>query len=307
LLDHCLASIRALEGADLEIELIVVDDGSMDATQPVAIGYNARVIETNGGGASVARNAGMAAATGEFLLFVDDDDVLLPGHVRPHIAMLRERPELAAVVGQVMNASFDLSETAEPWPKKLPADGNLLTSFFRYYPQIGATVCRMSVRESVGGQDPTLFGDQDWDWHLRLARTHRVGFVERPCLLFRQRPPSGGQEEGEWRRLGDHRRTLWRNARAAGWRRLPPWSLAAVAFRQRGAYSAAFADYAKAHARARDRSAMWRAFRRSLVASPLHALKALVCDRDLRKALRGRLRPEDQPVRAAEQISGQAD
>jgi glycosyltransferase involved in cell wall biosynthesis len=295
LLDHCLASIRALEGPDLSIELIVVDDGSTDATQPVALGYGAKIIETGGGGSSVARNAGMAAATGEFLVFIDDDDVALPEHVRPHIALMRRRPELSAVVGQVANTSFDLGSSGAFWPATLPDDGDLFLSFFSYYPQCGATVVRTRVRDSVGGQDPKLFGDQDWDWHLRLARLHRIGFVPVHCLLFRQRPPSGGQEMGEWRRLGDHRRTLWRNARAAGWKRMPPWLLAKVALKQRGGYTAAFCDYAKMHAAAGQQRASWRAFSRGVVASPPHAARALLKDAALRKAMLGRLRPAAGP------------
>jgi hypothetical protein len=237
----------------------------------------------------------MHAATSEFLLFIDDDDVVLADHMRPHIQLMRQRPELMAVVGQVQNTSFDLGESGEPWPADLPRHGNLFRSFFSYYPQCGATVCRTSVRETVGEQDPALFGDQDWDWHLRLAQRHPVGFVQVSCLLFRQRPPSAGQESGEWRRLGDHRRTLWRNARRAGWREMPPWALAAVALKQRGGYTAAFIDYAKTHARARNRRGAYRAFARAIVASPPHAAASVVRDRNLRRALLGTLKPGSVP------------
>lgn len=281
-LDQCLASIRGLEGPDLAIELIVCDDGSGEETAAVAQRHGARRIQTGGRGAAAARNAGMAAATGEFLLFVDDDDVVLPGHIRPHVRLLRQRPELVAAVGQVRNASFDLGEAGSPWPSSLPEDGDVLGSFFRAYPQIGATVSRMAVRESVGGQDAALAGDQDWDWHLRLALRHRVGFVAVPCLLFRQRPPSAAQEEGEWRRLRYHRKVLWRNARRAGWRRMPPWTLAAIAFRQRGAYAAAFAGFAAAHASLGERRAAVRSLGRAMIASPPHAVRALWVDRRLR-------------------------
>ena len=303
MLDQCLASIRALEGPDLCIELIVVDDGSSDGSTAVALAHGAQVIENGGKGSAAARNAGMRAATGEFLLMVDDDDVALAGHVRPHIALLRQHPEFAAVVGQVTNTSFDLQEQGDAWPARLPRDGHLLKSFFHYYPQIGATVARMLVRETVGDQDPALIGDQDWDWHLRLAREHLVGFVPVPCLLFRQRPPSGPQEDGEWRRLSDHARVLWKNARAAGWRTLPPWELAMAASKQRGSYSAAFASYAKTHAMARQRRLLLRAIARSFIASPPHAVKAIATDAVLRRqafaALTGRHAPLPDPEHSA--------
>ena len=57
-----------------------MDDGSSDGSTAVALAHGAQVIENGGKGSSAARNAGMHAATGEFLLMVDDDDVALDGH-----------------------------------------------------------------------------------------------------------------------------------------------------------------------------------------------------------------------------------
>lgn len=296
MLDQCLTAIRALEGPDLQVELIVVDDGSSDGSQDVARRHGARIIETGGKGSASARNAGMRAATGEFLLMVDDDDVVLPGHVRPQIALLRAHPGFAAAVGQVINTSYDLDDRGEPWPASLPGDGQLLKPFFHAYPQIGATVARLHVRETVGEQDPALAGDQDWDWHLRLARRHAVGFVPVPCLLFRQRGRTPAQEAGEWRRLRFHARVLWRNARAAGWRALPPWELAAIALKQRGAYAATFAAFARDHAIAGERRSMLHSLARSFAASPPHALKALATDRALLAAAFSTLRPGQPPA-----------
>ncbi|MGD9933357.1 MAG: hypothetical protein AB7T37_06525, partial [Dehalococcoidia bacterium] len=196
-----------------------------------------------------------------------------------------------------------LARARGAWPARLPRDGRLLKSFFHYYPQIGATVARTSVRDSVGDQDPGLVGDQDWDWHLRLARQHFVGFVPVPCLLFRQRPPSGPQEDGEWRRLHDHARVLWKNARAVGWRTMPPWELVWAASKQRGSYAYAFASYAKTHAMARQRRLLLRALARSFIASPPHALKAIATDAVLRRqafaSLTGRHAPLPDPEHSA--------
>src|SRR5947209_8097109 len=75
LLRQALASVRALEGPDLAIELIVADNGSTDDTAAVAHEFGARLVRTLTPGAAAARNAGLRVATGEYLAFLDDDDV----------------------------------------------------------------------------------------------------------------------------------------------------------------------------------------------------------------------------------------
>lgn len=81
-LEQCVASVLAQEG--VEVEVIVVDDGSRDDTRAVAERLVAddarvRVVSKPNGGVSSARNAGLDVATGEAVLFVDADDALVPG------------------------------------------------------------------------------------------------------------------------------------------------------------------------------------------------------------------------------------
>ncbi|MFN8558314.1 MAG: glycosyltransferase family 2 protein [Dehalococcoidia bacterium] len=194
LLGQALASAAELARSGLKLELIVVDNGSTDATLTVASSFQARIVRAPVPGAAAARNAGMRAATGDYLAFLDDDDVWLAGHLRPHIDLLEQNPTMAAVVGQVQTADFDLNPIGLPWPAVTAPRQDPFHMFLRQYPQIGATVVRASVRESVGDFDETLVGDEDWDWHLRLALRHDVGFVRTPCVLFRQRPIAVGAE-----------------------------------------------------------------------------------------------------------------
>jgi glycosyltransferase involved in cell wall biosynthesis len=277
LLREALTSIRALEGPDLDLEVIVADNGSTDDTRAVTAGFGAHLVEAIAPGAAAARNAGMRVATGEYLAFLDDDDVWLPGHLRPQIALLELNPGLVAAVGQVLNCDNVLASRSQPWPERLPSDGDLVASFLRLCPQIGATVTRSSVRDTVGYLDETLLSDEDWDWHLRLALRHGVGFVAAPCVLFRQRP-QGVADDLEWMRLSFNRRVFWRNVRRAGPRRPSAAAIARLYLRHNGAYAAAFLRSAAVHADAGKQGAARRALARAVLASPMHAAWTIARD-----------------------------
>src|SRR2546423_14167861 len=82
LLGEALTSVVQVAGDDLAVELIVVDasPGEPSAAE-VAAGFGAVYLRAPGAGSSAARHVGMARARGELLLFLDDDDVLLPDHL----------------------------------------------------------------------------------------------------------------------------------------------------------------------------------------------------------------------------------
>ncbi len=87
-----------------ELELICVNDGSTDGSGAILRDYARRypalitVIETPNGGLGHARNTGLEAAGGEYILFVDSDDCLAPGAVEEMLALLKRNPGVDAVV-----------------------------------------------------------------------------------------------------------------------------------------------------------------------------------------------------------------
>jgi len=144
-----LTSIRAQTYEP--IETIVVDDGSDDATASIATASGATVLRTRGGGPGGARNAGLARARGEFVQFLDADDLLATGKIARQVAVLRASGADVAwepfhdlvPVASPPNAVFTVGRKLTP---ELGADlaASLLSA--RGFVQLGAMLVRRSPR-----------------------------------------------------------------------------------------------------------------------------------------------------------------
>jgi glycosyltransferase involved in cell wall biosynthesis len=296
LLGEALASIRALEGPDLSFEIIVGDNGSIPETRTVAEAHGAVYLRAERRGAGAARNVALMAATGDYLAFLDDDDVWLPGNIRTHVALLEAQPELEAAVGQVLMTESDLRPIGVPWPND-PGRGDrvVLAMLSGYYPQIGALVVRARVRDEIGLFDETLLGDQDWDWQIRIARRRKVGFVAVPSVLFRQRP-AGSYDALRLRRLAFGRRVFFRHA-------LPEWRIWGSPLRFMHAYRDVmwqyfeyFVEAAVTRAELGEREATLRAIMGAFRVFPIRTAFHLLGPRPLRKAFLSVLAPRRRPT-----------
>ena len=158
LLAGALASVERIANDRLEVEKIVVDDGSTDDTRLVAGRFGVRLLESEGRGASAARNQGMAAATGDFLLFLDDDDEVVPEQIRRLVDVLQEDPGLGAAFGQVQLTDERLVPFGAPYPS---AVSDPLHYMLGTWQQIGSVVVRTGVRDTVGEFDTSLVDSED--------------------------------------------------------------------------------------------------------------------------------------------------
>jgi glycosyltransferase involved in cell wall biosynthesis len=182
-LHETVASVRASHHDDLEI--VVVDDGSADAAVDAALTAlkddgDVRVVrrEANGGVAA-ARNSGIAASSGRFVMPLDGDDLLDPTYVPKALDALRRNPDLAYVGCYSQN--FGLLDTTYVPVGFVPdlmlflhTDGRCCKLFDR------------AAIEAVGGYDEELPAFEDWDMYLRLADSGFAGDVL-PEALFRYR------------------------------------------------------------------------------------------------------------------------
>lgn len=292
MLRQALASIRAHEADDLSFEILVGDNGDDPETVKVCAAFGAKHLPVAQNGAGAARNAGLLAATGAFIAFLDDDDVWMGAHIRPHLAVLDARPEIEAVMARVMAVDDDLREIAGPWPWTVCAEGDesVRTMLSGYYPQIGATIVRASVREAVGGFDAALLGDQDWDWQIRVARRRKTAFIADPCVLFRQRPP-GSFDALRLRRLGFGRRVFLRHAipERAVW---PSYKAMTNSYRDvLWHYYEYFVEAAVERAEKGERASVWRAIWGAWRTFPFRASFHLIAPKPLRRALIASLTP----------------
>jgi glycosyltransferase involved in cell wall biosynthesis len=165
-------------------ELIVVDDGSHDATPAVLSSYGARLhaLRLAPSGRSAARNAGIERARGEWIAFLDSDDAWLPDKLVRQAAYHEAHPEVAMSAHGLELVHPD--GHSEPSPPRT-SEASLRESFlaladhFSFVPS--AVMVRSEVAREVGGFDSAFDGTEDLDFALKVARRHPVGVFE-SCL-----------------------------------------------------------------------------------------------------------------------------
>ena len=175
------------------VEIVVVDDKSTDGTGSIAANHGALVIEGPGAGPGAARNAGMAVARGEYLQFLDADDLLAPTKIERQVKLLEKTradvawepfhhlvPELAP------NDEFRIGTQVRPEISEDLA-ASLLTT--RGFIQIGALLVRRNRRTDATWFTPALGAIEDVRYEVALAFAG-ARFVSSDAgelgLLFRQ-------------------------------------------------------------------------------------------------------------------------
>ena len=215
-LREAIASAAAQRG--LVPEIVVVDDGSIDETHAVATQEGiVRYLRQDRRGLSEARNSGWRASSGNYLIFLDADDRLLPGAVEaglealgrwPHVAFAFGHYELIDEHGVVLptwrerrfaddrtfaTGDFELvlpdgrCAGRSPQPRRV---SDYYTAMLRRncVSMHAAVVYRRAVLEETGGFDPRLSSLEDYDMYLRVTRTHPVACHDQVVAQYRRHP-----------------------------------------------------------------------------------------------------------------------
>jgi len=186
LLLQTLASV--LRQRDVDLEVIVVDDGSgEDVAGAVATlpDERVRVVRNERSqGVARARNRGLEEARGEWVAFVDDDDLWAPDKLTSQLQALADTGRRWAYTGAFnITASGEVIGGAPPPP---PEEVAASLPRRNMVPGGGSNVvAARSLFEEIGGFDPTLYNTEDWDMWIRMARTALPAWVPRPLLAYR--------------------------------------------------------------------------------------------------------------------------
>jgi glycosyltransferase involved in cell wall biosynthesis len=227
-------------------EVVVVDDGSSDNTYAIAGRYpGVRRVRQANLGVARARNTGLAESQGDFLIFLDADDMLLPRAVEVGTVSLSKRSQIALIAGMSQDVGEDGRKLDSETQPLVTQDHYLRLLEDCYIWSGSSIVYRRSAVEAVGGFDEDLLAGDDYDLYLRLARDfpiychdavvtqyrrHGSNTTRDPAIVLssqlevlrRQRPRLRSERERRAYRRG-RRRTRAEHGRALAQRVVSDW------------------------------------------------------------------------------------
>jgi hypothetical protein len=185
-------AVESARTAGTAIELIVVDDASSDATASMCRalpGIKYVRLERNQRVAG-ARNIGLLASSGQYVTFLDDDDLRLPGSLDEQVQLLAANDQAGLVYGQAVVKD---GSTEQVYPSSCPKGEVFWNLVAQNFIPCGSVVFRRSCLERVGLLDSYLAGLDDWDLWIRIASLYAVVVVEKPVLIWRRSTPVSEQ------------------------------------------------------------------------------------------------------------------
>ena len=185
------AIASALDQTVRALEVIVVDDGSTDDLEPALAPYEGEITllrKRNGGGAS-AFNAGVHAASGDFVAMLDADDAYERERIEALAELGAARPDLDLLATDLYLELDGRIEGRFSTTTPFVVDDQRAGIFDRCF--VLAPAIRRERLLAVGGQDEALLIGYDWDCYLRLILGgSKAGFVDAPLYRYRFAPES---------------------------------------------------------------------------------------------------------------------
>ncbi len=187
-----------------DLEVIVVDDGSIDNTKEVVSNYEdprVRYIYQENQGVSGALNTGIKAAQAEYIAMLASDNVLFKDALQKCIDFMDPHPEVGFCYGQIftMDGRGHLLRSKKLIGPKTTyiSDGNdEIIRLLLGEPSIGYFIVRTACFENIGLFNTTLRMSEDWDMLFRLAKSYSVGLLAEPLGIVREHNQSMTAKNG---------------------------------------------------------------------------------------------------------------
>jgi glycosyltransferase involved in cell wall biosynthesis len=186
-----------------DFEIVVVDDGSTDAT-PLVVDQiedpRIRLLRKANGGSASARNVGIANSSGEYLQFLDADDLILPGKLMRQVELLDTHPLVDVVYCSFRNFYADRCDLHPPEWLRPPSDDPYRELVAGSIFPLHAALVRRTCAEAVGLFNTKLVSAEDWDFWIRIARAGSAFiFHDELFALYRQHAASKTKRRARWR------------------------------------------------------------------------------------------------------------
>lgn len=193
--------VNALESVLIQnrpdVEIVLVDDASTDDTGKIAQKYQEHihyVKNEHNLGAGGAWGVGLNLARGKYLIKLDADDELLPGHLDALESAFEADPEVGMVFASVLLKS---EENDQLVPEYVTDENQTISAdIFRQkllecFPfRMPGCALRSEVTEEYEGPDPSLFQIHDWEYFLKVTRGHKATLLKTPTAIYRLHPNS---------------------------------------------------------------------------------------------------------------------
>jgi glycosyltransferase involved in cell wall biosynthesis len=182
--------------AGSELEVVVVDDCSTDDTSDLCAKLtNIRYLRLNTNqGLAHARNVGVAESSSEFIAFLDDDDLRLPGSIDKQLRKMVTDERIALCYGRALIGDPRRQlPTGEVYPSECPQGDIFWDLLERNFIPMPSVLVRKSALLALGGFNTGFTLSEDWEMWLRIGERFMVAAVEEPVAIHRKAAPDSNQ------------------------------------------------------------------------------------------------------------------